>query len=92
MKEKTEEKKKTKVLTKEKIDLQQLSTAPVADLAVAGQSLVRTDARQKVTGALKFGADYEQEGFLHGKILRSPHPACLDQIGIILKRPSHCRV
>jgi CO/xanthine dehydrogenase Mo-binding subunit len=77
MKEKTEDKKKVKVLTKEKVDLQQLFTAPVADLAVAGQSLVRTDARPKVTGALKFGADFAQEGFLHGKILRSPHPHAL---------------
>ena len=63
MKEKPDKKKKVKVLTKERFDLQQLLKAPAADLAVAGQSLVRTDARQKVTGALKFGADYAQEGF-----------------------------
>ena len=77
MKEKTKKKKKVKVLTKEKFDLQKLFKAPTADLSVAGKSLVRTDARQKVTGALKFGADYAQEGFLHGKILRSPHPHAL---------------
>jgi CO/xanthine dehydrogenase Mo-binding subunit len=77
MKEKTEDKKKIKVLTKERIDLQQLLKAPAGDLSVAGQSLVRTDARQKVTGALKFGADFAQEEFLHGKILRSPHPHAL---------------
>ena len=77
MKEKTDKKKKIKVLTKEKIDLQRLFKVPVPDLSVAGRSLVRTDARQKVTGALKFGADYAQEGFLHGKILRSPHPHAL---------------
>ena len=77
MKEETKKKKKIKVLTKEKFDLQKLFKAPTADLSVAGKSLVRTDARQKVTGALKFGADYAQEGFLHGKILRSPHPHAL---------------
>ena len=77
MKEKTEEKKKIKVLTKEKYDLQKLLKTPVADPSVVGQSMVRTDARAKVTGALKFGADFAQEGFLHGKILRSPHPHAL---------------
>jgi CO/xanthine dehydrogenase Mo-binding subunit len=77
MKEKTDKKKKIKVLTKERVDLQQLLKVPSTDLSVVGQSLVRTDARQKVTGALKFGADYAQEGFLHGKILRSPHPHAL---------------
>jgi nicotinate dehydrogenase large molybdopterin subunit len=44
---------------------------------VAGQSLTRTDDPLKVTGKLAFGADYPQDGFLHGKILRSPHPHAL---------------
>ena len=77
MKEKTDKKKKVKILTKEKVDLQQLFKVPSKELAVAGQSLARTDARQKVMGTLKFGADFAQEGFLHGKILRSPHPHAL---------------
>lgn len=53
------------------------NNAPAADLSVAGQSPARTDARQKVTGSLKFCGDFAQEGFLHGKILRSPHPHAL---------------
>jgi CO/xanthine dehydrogenase Mo-binding subunit len=77
MKEKTDKKKKVKILTKEKVDLQQLFKVPSMGLAVAGQSVARTDARQKVMGTLKFGADYAQEKFLHGKILRSPHPHAL---------------
>ncbi|MFH1059694.1 MAG: xanthine dehydrogenase family protein molybdopterin-binding subunit [Pseudomonadota bacterium] len=46
-------------------------------LAVAGRSINRLDDRGKVTGKLKYGADYPQEGFLHGKVLRSPHPHAL---------------
>ena len=77
MKEETKPKKNIKVLTKEKIDLQQLFGYPKEKLAVAGQSKVRTDARTKVTGSLKFCGDFEVEGYLHGKILRSPHPHAL---------------
>ena len=62
------------VLSREKFDFQQLLQGHPAPLAVAGQSVQRTDARLKVTGQLQYGADYGQEGFLHGKILRSPHP------------------
>jgi CO/xanthine dehydrogenase Mo-binding subunit len=72
-----EKKEKRKVLTKEKLDLQQLFKAPELGLSVAGQSATRTDALQKATGKLMFGADYSKEGFLHGKILRSPHPHAL---------------
>ena len=77
MREETDKRGETKVLTKEKVDLQQLGTAPGVDLSVAGKSVTRTDALAKVTGKLMFGADYSQEGFLHGKILRSPHPHAL---------------
>ena len=38
---------------------------------------MRTDARSKVTGAKQYAADFAQDGFLHGKILRSPHPHAL---------------
>lgn len=72
-----EKKEKTRVLTKEKLDLQQLVKAPEVGLSVAGQSVTRTDALQKATGKLMFGADYSKEGFVHGKILRSPHPHAL---------------
>ena len=77
MSEKTDEKKKVQVLTKERTDFLPLIRFKEADLAVAGQSLTRTDDPLKVTGKLKFSADYDQEGFLHGKILRSPHPHAL---------------
>ena len=77
MPEERDEKKRVKVLTKDKIDLNQLLTVPAGALSVAGKSMVRTDARAKVMGALDFGADYAQEGFLFGKILRSPHPHAL---------------
>ncbi len=72
-----EKKEKTRVLTKEKLDLARLFKAPEVGLSVAGQSATRTDALQKATGKLMFGADYSKEGFLHGKILRSPHPHAL---------------
>jgi CO/xanthine dehydrogenase Mo-binding subunit len=72
-----EKKEKTRVLTKEKLDLQRLFKAPEVGLSVAGQSATRTDALQKATGKLMFGADYSKEGYLHGKILRSPHPHAL---------------
>ena len=70
-----EKKKKVQVLTKERTDRLPFIKFKEAELAVAGQSVIRLDDPLKVTGQLKFGADYAQEGFLHGKILRSPHPS-----------------
>ena len=58
MKENTKAEKKVRVMTKEKVDIQEMFTVPDAELSVAGQSIVRTDARQKVTGALKFCGDF----------------------------------
>lgn len=72
--EKTDKEKKLKVLTKEKVDLSRLGEMRDAPYAVACRSLRRTDDPLKVTGKLKYGADYRAEGFLHGKILRSPYP------------------
>lgn len=77
MSEKSDEKRKVKVLTKERTDFLPLIRFREAELAVAGQSLTRTDDPLKVTGKLKFGADYSHEGFLHGKILRSLYPHAL---------------
>ncbi|MEJ2717267.1 MAG: xanthine dehydrogenase family protein molybdopterin-binding subunit [Deltaproteobacteria bacterium] len=77
MSEKTDDRKKVKVLTKERTDLLPFVRFKETELAVAGQSLTRTDDPLKVTGKLKFGADYSPENFLHGKILRSPHPHAL---------------
>jgi hypothetical protein len=46
MTEKSKEKKKVKTLTKERVDLQELSKILSGGLSVAGQSAVRTDARR----------------------------------------------
>ena len=77
MREESDKRRKTKVITKEKLDLHQLFKAPEVGLSVAGQPATRTDALSKATGKLMFGADYSQEGYLYGKILRSPHPHAL---------------
>jgi nicotinate dehydrogenase large molybdopterin subunit len=77
MQDKTEGKRKAQALTKEKPDLDQLLGTPEKKLSIAGHSVTRTDDPDKVTGKLMYGADYPQEGFLHGKILRSPHPHAL---------------
>ena len=64
-----------KVLTQEPFTLPQLIPLKAeSPLSVVGQPVTRTDAKDKVTGKLAYGADYPQEGFLHGKILRSPYP------------------
>jgi CO/xanthine dehydrogenase Mo-binding subunit len=71
---------KKKVLTREPITLAQLMPMQATpELSVVGQPVPRTDAKLKVLGKLSFGADHPQEGFLHGKILRSPHPHALIQ-------------
>jgi CO/xanthine dehydrogenase Mo-binding subunit len=41
---------------------------------VVGQSITRIDAREKVTGSLTYGSDFNLPGQLVGKILRSPVP------------------
>ena len=40
---------------------------------VVGTRPIRHDGADKVTGAAKFGADYNPARLLHGKVLRSPH-------------------
>ena len=40
---------------------------------VLGTRPARHDALEKVTGAARYGADFQLPGMLHGKILRSPH-------------------
>ena len=42
------------------------------DYAVIGQRVPRVDAREKVTGAAKYAADYSLPGMLWCKVLRSP--------------------
>ncbi|MCX5907600.1 MAG: xanthine dehydrogenase family protein molybdopterin-binding subunit [Deltaproteobacteria bacterium] len=75
MDEKTGGRKKRKVLTQERVAVKPLVEIPVGPPhAVVGQSIPRTDAQAKVTGKLAYAADYPEEGFLHGKILRSPYP------------------
>ena len=45
-----------------------------ASLNVVGHSIIRPDARDKVTGAPIFTEDLDFEGILYGKVLRSQHP------------------
>jgi len=42
-------------------------------LSVVGKSVPIKDAREKVTGSLKYAVDYQVPGMVYGKILRSPH-------------------
>ena len=41
---------------------------------IAGKGVPVKDAKEKVTGSLKYAVDMEVQGMVHGKILRSPHP------------------
>ena len=45
------------------------------DLRVVGQRVVRHDARDKVSAATAYAADWAMPGMLHGVVLRSPYPA-----------------
>ena len=40
---------------------------------VVGTRPIRHDGTDKVTGRAKYGADFDEAGTLHGKVLRSPH-------------------
>lgn len=42
-------------------------------LSVVGKSVPIKDAREKVTGSLKYAVDYKVPDMVYGKILRSPH-------------------
>ena len=42
--------------------------------AVIGKSLPAKDAKEKVTGTLKYAVDFALSDMVYGKILRSPHP------------------
>ena len=44
---------------------------------VVGTRPIRHDGADKVTGAAKYGADYNPAVLLHGKVLRSPHAHAL---------------
>jgi CO/xanthine dehydrogenase Mo-binding subunit len=73
-----EKKKKTKVITREKLDIQQLFQPKTqVELSIVGHCIPRTDAREKAMGKLAYGGDYPSEAFLHGKILRSTFPHAL---------------
>jgi xanthine dehydrogenase molybdenum-binding subunit len=43
-------------------------------LSVIGQSVVRRDLREKLTGEARYSADLKLPGMLYGQVLRSPHP------------------
>lgn len=80
MQDKTEEKQKVKVLTKEKADLDQLLGPPEKKLAVAGHSITRTDDPAKVTGKLMYGADYPPGRFSARKNPQKPPSTRAHQI------------
>lgn len=43
-------------------------------MQIVGKSVVRIDARDKISGVARYSADYLEEDALQGKTLRSPHP------------------
>jgi CO/xanthine dehydrogenase Mo-binding subunit len=43
-------------------------------ISVAGQSVVRRDLKEKLTGEAEYTADLKLPGMAHGLVLRSPHP------------------
>ena len=43
------------------------------EYAVVGTRPIRPDGADKVTGAAKYGADYNPTRLLYGAVLRSPH-------------------
>ncbi|OLC31914.1 MAG: xanthine dehydrogenase [Candidatus Rokubacteria bacterium 13_1_40CM_4_69_5] len=45
------------------------------DLRLVGQRVIRHDARDKVTAATAFAADWAMPGMLHGVVLRSLYPS-----------------
>ena len=51
----------------------QQASEPRGTYHVLGTRPARHDALDKVTGAARYGADFQLPGMLHGKILRSPH-------------------
>jgi len=44
---------------------------------VVGKSVPAKDAKEKVTGTIKYGIDFSLPNMLYGKILRSPYPHAL---------------
>ena len=70
------EKRKKKVLVKEKVRVLELPVFQEA-FEVVGKSEIRVDSQDKVRGKLKYGADMEFPGALCGKVLRSPYPHAL---------------
>ncbi len=72
-----DKKREVQVISRNQVDLCRLLKAEAKPLAVAGHSINRLDDMLKVTGKLKYAGDYDHQGFLHGKILRSPHPHAL---------------
>jgi nicotinate dehydrogenase large molybdopterin subunit len=77
MDNKSDGKREIQVLTKEKFDFQTLIQPLQREFQVVGKSITRTESGLKVKGLLEYGADYLEEGFLKGKILRSPYPHAL---------------
>jgi isoquinoline 1-oxidoreductase len=61
--------------------LEKVPVKPVKAFTVVGKTVVRKDAREKVTGAAKYAGDIILPDMLHARILRPPaHEAKLDAV------------
>ena len=54
--------------------IQDNPTQETGEYRVVGTRPIRHDGPDKVTGRARYAADVHPPGFLHGKVLRSPHP------------------
>ena len=54
--------------------MQDNPTQETGEYRVVGTRPIRHDGPDKVTGRARYAADVHPPGFLHGKVLRSPHP------------------
>lgn len=55
------------------LEVPEVELAPSPPLEVVGRSLPRPDARDKVTGAARYAADYAVEGMAYAAVRRSDH-------------------
>jgi isoquinoline 1-oxidoreductase len=59
----------------------------VSEFTISGQSVLRRDAREKVTGQARYAGDIHLPGLLHAKILRPPaHGANLKSVDLTAAR------
>jgi xanthine dehydrogenase molybdenum-binding subunit len=54
--------------------MESVTMKPRRPFKFVGKGVPVKDAKEKVTGTLKYGVDWAVPGMVYGKILRSPHP------------------